>query len=351
MQLASRFGLKAISIGTIGVHCSHGELSSEHRTTTPSSLELHKIISKNSPDVIFVEVSSHALNQKRLGSIVFDAVGWTNFSQDHLDYHQTMNEYFKAKAKIINYLSTNGSLFVPEDEGALVERLISESICFEKANPIESGDSFALTLDFNKKNVGLAISLIKSIYPGFYVEKGVLEKIETPPGRFDVIKVGGQSLAIVDYAHTPDAVEKIILGVRESFYKKYIIALIGCGGNRDRSKRVVMGKTVCKNADFAIFTSDNPRDEDPLKIIDDMVGKLKFSNFIIKENREEAIRFGINCIENKELPGNDKVKNGAVFLILGKGHESFQEVSGEKLPFSDKKVLGKLLREKRNVNS
>lgn len=341
MQIANQIGLKSISVGTIGVYGKSGRLNSEHRTTTPSFIEFHKILYEYKPEVVFVELSSHALDQKRLGDLYLDAAGFTNFTQDHLDYHQDMESYFLSKIKIINLLKDKNYFFVNDSERSLIDSLLDLKINLNKVSNLNlNSKNIVFNLDFNLKNLSLAFEILRSIQPSLNLSDLNLNIIKAPPGRFDVVEYLNNSYGVVDYAHTPDAVAKIINGVKKSFREHQIITVIGCGGNRDKTKRPIMGQVACEKSDVVIFTSDNPRFENPDEIITDMTKNLIDSNFIIEPNRESAIKKGVELISKK-----------SILLILGKGHEDYQEINGVKHPFDDKQVLKRFIEEFSGFNN
>jgi len=341
MQIANLLNIKSISIGTVGVYGKSGKLKSEHRTTTPSMIEFRKILFNHNPEVVFVEMSSHALEQERLGSLLLDAAAWTNFTQDHLDYHHDMESYFSSKLKITKIIKDNNPLMVNDTEQFLIEKLNELNVQFEKVENLRlKSQNIIFDLSFNLKNLSLAYSLLSKVMPGFSFSDVDTDLIFAPPGRFDVLKIGDNSFGVVDYAHTPDAVRQVIDGVKNSFRDYKIITIVGCGGNRDKAKRPIMGKVACEMSDYVIFTSDNPRDEKPSQILLDITESLSFKNFEIEAKRDIAIKKGVDLISAK-----------TILLILGKGHENYQEINGVKHDFDDKEILGKSVEAKYAINS
>ena len=328
-------------IGTIGFYIN-GKKIKDLNNTTPDILTFYKLLdeAKNKNiKYIVTEVSSHALDMDRLYGINLDVAIFTNLTKDHLDYHKTMDNYLKSKLKIIDKLKENGTLIVNNDD--------SYSKYFNYKNKITIGfnDSDYKILDYKNIDDGTIIYLnnkeIKSNLKGKfniynYIEALVClkvlgfnniktDKLGEPPGRLETIKYKNNYI-IIDYAHTPDAVEKTINSIKE-IYNKNIITIIGCGGNRDKSKREPMGRISTTLSDYVIFTSDNPRDEDPISIINDMTINLRKNNFEIIEDRKKAIIKGINMLDN------------GILLILGKGHEDYQLIKGIKYHFSDKEIV------------
>lgn len=331
MQISTILKHPAVSIGTIGVFDINGEVIPELESTTPSYVELRSLIFKlqDKYEAIFMEVSSHALEQARLYDLKLDHAAWTSFSQDHLDYHKTMEEYFQAKLKIERrYLKESSKLLLPKSEVEMNEKIQKESpnTRFKIAKTlselrIENYPLFYHS-SYNQSNAELALALNEELW-GTSLESFDLKKIQTPKGRFSVIEIGESSMAIVDYAHTPDALLNIGKAIREAFPKHKLIVLFGCGGNRDKTKRPLMGKAVSSFADRIMVTSDNPRDEAPEDIIVDIVPGISI-DYEAMVDRKKAI---LTCLDDME--------EGEILLIAGKGHEEYQEIKGVKYPFSD----------------
>jgi UDP-N-acetylmuramoyl-L-alanyl-D-glutamate--2,6-diaminopimelate ligase len=340
MQIASLAGHPAISIGTIGVQDMNGALISDLESTTPSYVELRKLIHQfqNQYEVCFIEASSHALVQNRLFDILLDGAAWTSFSQDHLDYHRTMEEYFDAKLLVEKkYLKEIHSLIVPKEEKELYEKIL-------KRAP-NTKIKLAMTLDerglgksleerplfyhstYNQSNVELALQLNADLFGEESIKNIKLNDIKTPPGRFSIIELDNENMAIIDYAHTPDALINIGAAIKNAFPAHSLTVVFGCGGNRDKSKRPMMGKAVSEFANKIVVTSDNPRDESPEDIIIDILAGIKDSYEAVID-RKKAIEAALESIGNKEI-----------ILIAGKGHEEYQEIKGVKYPFSDFNIV------------
>lgn len=336
MQIAAMAGHPAIAIGTIGVQDVNGPLVEDMESTTPSYVELRKLIYRfqDKYDVCFMEVSSHALAQNRLFDLLLDGAAWTSFSQDHLDYHRTMEEYFDAKLLLEKkYLKEHQSLLIP-----VLEKELYEAILKRAPN---TRIKFAKTLDerglgvslkerplfyhstYNQSNVELALQLNADLFGEESIEKIQLQEIKTPPGRFSIIELGGENMAIIDYAHTPDALVNIGVAIKNAFPTHTLTVIFGCGGNRDKAKRAMMGKAVSEFANKIIVTSDNPRDESPEDIIIDILAGIKVGYEAVVD-RKKAIYAALESLGQKEI-----------ILIAGKGHEEYQEIKGVKYPFSD----------------
>jgi UDP-N-acetylmuramoyl-L-alanyl-D-glutamate--2,6-diaminopimelate ligase len=340
MQISTLLGHPAISIGTIGVQNANGALIKDIESTTPSYVELRKLIHQfqDNYEACFLEVSSHALAQERIFDIRLDAAGWTSFSQDHLDYHRTMEEYFKAKLLIESkFLKENQSLIIPHLEKELYEsilKLAPETKVKIATTLAERGIGTSLKerplfyhSTYNQSNVELALSLNEALFGTEGIKKIRLFDIVTPPGRFSIIELSHNNMAIVDYAHTPDALKNIGEAIKSAFPNHSLTVVFGCGGNRDKSKRPLMGKVVSEFADKMIVTSDNPRDEAPEDIIIDIISGIKGSYEAVVD-RKKAILEALQSISKNEI-----------ILIAGKGHEEYQEIKGIKHPFSDFDVV------------
>lgn len=340
MQISSMIGHPAISIGTIGVQDVHGAIIEDIESTTPSYVELRKLIHRfqDKYQAVFMEVSSHALVQDRLHDIRLDAAAWTSFSQDHLDYHRTMEEYFQAKLLIEKkYLKEKAYLLVPELEKELQERLKQAAPGARvKIAQTLNQRGFGSTLEdrplfyrssYNQSNAEIALQLNADIYGEDAIKKIKLKEIKTPQGRFSVIELENDNMAIVDYAHTPDALINIGQAIKNAFPEHSLTVVFGCGGNRDKTKRPMMGKAVSEFADKIIVTSDNPRDEAPEDIIIDILAGIK-TGYEAVVDRKKAIYSALENIGHKEI-----------VLIAGKGHEVYQEIKGVKHPFSDFNIV------------
>ncbi len=330
--------------------------------TTPDSIALTKLFKEmvgKGCEYVFMEVSSHALDQKRVAGIKFIGGIFTNLTHDHLDYHKNFENYFGAKKKFFDMLPSRAFALTNADDEygpKMLEGIKAVPFTygfdkdFEKVlfhGKINKMDFGGLDLAFNKiaiksKLLGkfnaynlLAVWSASSLL-GFDMEKvnKILETIEPPRGRFQHFTSPSGVLAVVDYAHTPDALEKIFSSVKEiKPANAKLISVFGCGGDRDASKRPIMGKIGVNHSDISIFTSDNPRSEDPEKIIEQM--KTTLSSLELKKvktisNRREAIEEAVKL-----------ATSGDVILVAGKGHEDYQEIKGVKNHFDDVEELKK----------
>lgn len=335
VQIAKLNNVKAFSIGTLGVFDADEEIYPEISATTPSYLELRKILHKfqDEFELVFMEVSSHALMQDRLYDVMLDAGAWTSFSQDHLDYHGTLEEYFQAKSKISDKLKNKNYLFVPEHEESVSQGLEKINIPYEIVSDfyIEEDDiPYAFRAKYNFNNLLLATKLFENLTG---IKNHNLYGLKLPKGRFSAYECGDH-LFVIDYAHSPDAIKNICHAIASAFPNMYLITVFGCGGDRDRTKRPLMGQAAAKYSNLVVVTSDNPRSEEPLAIINDVLPGVENANYIIEENRADAIRKAF-----------DAKKGPSIILIAGKGHEEYQEVKGEKLPFSDFSIVEQIISE------
>ncbi len=321
-------GKSALYAGTPGVFVDGRKMSEQVLTTTPSYMSLRKLLFKYGEDVdlVAIEVSSHALDQNRLSELELDVGGWTNFTQDHLDYHESMTNYFEAKKKIFKIVR-NELVYVPEDSSELLAKLKNDGAI--KAKTIGTYEDLIIPevfkSGFPKNNLELALALYCQSFGD--LENKKLTELTLPPGRFQIINQF-EKVFIVDYAHTPDALESVIKQVRESYPDKKVMTVFGCGGNRDSSKRPMMGEVAIEMSDKVVVTSDNPRNEKPMDIIKDITGNLDPINFEIEVDREKAITLA-----------NSLTDSSWVVLIAGKGHEAYQEIEGRRYDFDDVQVI------------
>lgn len=354
-------------IGTIQMKI--GDQSYPINNTTPDSLFLQKSFDQmvaEKVDRVIMEVSSHALDLGRIHGCDYDIALFTNLSQDHLDYHKNLDDYLRVKSLLFAQLgnSYNGDhhkfAIVNDDDPAsqLIKQSTAQHVltygCNEKADVTATniklsanGTRFTLNtpvgmIDINSQLVGkfnvynmLAASSVAIVSKvSLQVIKDALENIPGVNGRFEQVSEGQKFSVIVDYAHTPDSLENVLQTIT-GFSKGRIFVVVGCGGDRDRSKRPLMAGIAVQYADQAIFTSDNPRTESPKTILDDMTIDLKESNYEIIQDRKEAIFRAI------ELANDDDV-----ILIAGKGHETYQEVNRIRHDFDDREVAREAIQQK-----
>lgn len=360
-EVFSRLGHRCGLISTIGNVIVDHEMATSH--TTPDALTINRLLAQMVEakcTLAFMEVSSHALVQSRTEGLQFAGAVFTNLSHDHLDYHKTFKEYLKSKQLLFNKLGPSSfaltnlddknGMIVVQNTAANVKTYSLRAMADFKGKLLENSFSgmhiqirhtglwCKLTGTFNAYNIlavyGTGIILGKQ-------EDELLTAISTctpPEGRFDYFVGKNKVIGLVDYAHTPDAIKNVLETINElRTGNEKLITVIGCGGNRDKKKRGPMAAIAASYSDKVIFTSDNPRDENPEDIIGDMVDGLELnpslkSKHIVITKREEAIN--IACV---------MADAGDIVLVAGKGHEKYQEIGGKKYPFDDKAILQKLL--------
>ena len=349
-QLLQKLNIKAAYVGTLGLYFNEKNYSLNN--TTPDIITINhilKILKEENISHIVMEVSSHALIEKRINGLKFNIAAFTNLSQDHLDYHKTMKNYLKAKLKILDYLK--GPIILNKDAHCyqyfqkrshnsfvIGKDIIITSYTLNQSNSIINFEYLynaynvyiPFTGKYNIYNYLMAISIL--IQLGIDIEDIInnTNSLKPIPGRGELIKTKN-AFIIIDYAHSPGSVESILKTYNE-LKKGKIYTIIGCGGNRDKTKRPIMANIATDYSHYAIFTSDNPRDENPKTIINDMVKDLKNNNYEVIINRSKAIKKGIKLLKKNDY-----------LLILGKGHETYQIIGNKKLPFDDKKEVMKYL--------
>ena len=357
-----KMGLKCGLIGTIGNMI--GERVIKSALTTPDPIDLHAVLAEMEREgvkAVVMEASAHALDMHRLDGIVFDSVAYTNLSQDHLDYFHTMAAYAAAKKKLFTPAHAKNCAFNADEETTafMLEGIKLpyvtfgiRSDCDINARDIEiseTGVSFVMRLKgmletpvrlkltgmFNVYNAMTAAALGMIVGATMEQIREGLESVRLVPGRAEVLDTGTPYKVVLDYSHSPAALENILKVVR-GFTRKRVIALFGCGGDRDREKRPVMGEIGGRLADFCILTSDNARNENPYDILEMVEEGIKPTGgaYRVIENRREAIR------EALKMAGE-----GDVIVLAGKGHETYQEVRGVKQPFDEKAIVAELLKE------
>lgn len=355
-------GHKVGLIGTIANYIGSEELHAER--TTPESLELQELFNKMveaGVNYCVMEVSSHSLDLFRVYGVEFAEGIFTNLTQDHLDFHKTFENYYKAKAKlfdisknsIINVDDEYGKRLIKEVEMKNTSRVTSYSINNEGTLRGENIDLAATGMTFDLKLNGQIKKICLSI-PGKYnvynalgcigaalnegIDIEVIIKalaLVTVPGRCENLTLGMNTAfqVIRDYSHTPDSLKNILENLRELTTGR-LICIFGCGGDRDKTKRPIMGDIGTKLSDVAIITSDNPRSENPFDILKDIVAGVKIENYRVIENREEAIKEALLMAQK-----------GDIIVIAGKGHETYQILKNETIHFDEKEVVLKLMKE------
>ena len=327
------------------------------KLTTPNPIEFLKILNEmvlSNCEYCFMEASSHAIHQKRIVSENIFAAIFSNLSHDHLDYHKTFQNYIDAKKILFDELGKSSySILNLDDKRSryLVQNTKSKVITYGLKNladyntKILESTAEGLKLRFDKVDVSLRIIgdfnayNILAVYSLASILKfdknKILEKISelsTPSGRFEFLVGKNNKIGIVDYAHTPDALENILLNILKFKRDKKLITVVGAGGDRDKSKRPKMGTIALEYSDFVFFTSDNPRNENENDIIKDIIRGATRTNFEIETDRKKAIKLAFKRFD----------KN-SIILVAGKGHEKYQIIGNNSIPHDDKETIKKLI--------
>ena len=320
--------------------------------TTPDPEKLYKFFYNAKlcgVKMIVMEASSHALAQEKLSPLSFEVGIFTNLSSEHMDFHLNMESYFLAKQKLFS-MSKNSIVNCDDEYGNLIKARYKGIKSFSTKENIKgcqftnNGCKFtyaegeneieiesAVLGEFTPQNIALAIMSAQVLgIDKNTIKQGVLS-CECINGRLEKV----YDNIIIDYAHTPLAMEKAINSVKKHFPNKNIVVIFGCGGDRDKSKRSIMGKISTTLASKVIITADNSRSEDTTKIIEDIVENIDSDNYVIIYSRKEAIKFGVERLEENE-----------VLLILGKGHENYEIKNNRKIPFSEKEIISEALNDK-----
>ncbi|SDL38930.1 UDP-N-acetylmuramoyl-L-alanyl-D-glutamate--2,6-diaminopimelate ligase [Halarsenatibacter silvermanii] len=358
-ELLNELGFKTGLIGTIKVDAGGEEYSAAR--TTPEASEIFRYLAEmrdNGCQGAVIEISSHALELNRVDNLILKSAVFTNISQDHLDFHEDMDDYLSAKLSIFDLLDEKEGIGVYNGDDAMIrsgadgaENLYSFSLKEEsdfKAEIIEAsaeevdfrlnGYKFNLSMGglFNAGNAAAALSVLFN--EGYEAEKldEALRGFSGVPGRMEKVENGLGFTILVDYAHTPAGMRNVLRSVTRLKYNDLIV-VFGCGGDRDKDKRPKMGKAALEYAEKVFITSDNPRSEKPENIIDDIVSGIDFadydSSWKIIEERGEAIREAVK-----------EAEKGDILIIFGKGHETYQEFADERINFDDREEARKAVR-------
>ncbi len=364
-MVKSIFEAAGYTVGLIGTTGNMiGNRRFDSNLTTPDAIDLYQMLAlmkQENVQVVVMEVSAHAIDMHRLEGLCFDVGCYTNFSQDHLDYFGDMDAYYKAKEKFFTGgLVKNAAINADEITSATLLKNISiPHLCFgiganadvyaRNIEVEENGASFEIYLNdvdnlsihmkmtgnFNVYNALCAASaaMILNVDLAF-IQQG-LENVKSVPGRIELLDTNTPFKVILDYSHSPDSLKNILSAVRE-FTKKRLILVFGCGGDRDHIKRPIMGAIAGKMADFSVITSDNPRNENPMQIIDAIVDGYKKNSdqYVVIEDRRQAIAYALSV-----------AGEGDVIILAGKGHETYQDRNGVKYPFNEKIIVKELLEE------
>ncbi len=359
-QLFSKLGYVVGLISTVENRIAMEVIPATHTTPDPIQLNdlLKRMVEKGCSHV-FMEVSSHAIDQERVAGLRFAGAIFTNITHDHLDYHKTFENYIKAKKKYFDELPADAFALVNADDKRgmvmlqntkatkytfglkkMVDfkgKIITNSI---EGLQLEIGGKdvwFKMIGDFNAYNLLGVYGA--SVLLGEEADEVLtqLSSLSGAPGRFELVMPGSRITAIVDYAHTPDALQNVLETIAQfRTGNEQVITVVGCGGNRDTTKRPLMASIACRLSDKVILTSDNPRNEDPLAIIREMqtgVTPTEARKTLVMADREEAIKTACMMARDKDI-----------VLVAGKGHEDYQEIKGVKYPFDDRKVVERMLK-------
>ena len=360
-------GIRCGIIGTTG--CIAGNTKLPSRLTTPDPIEMFQILRMMADagvQVVCMEVSAHALYLRKLVSMTFEAAAYTNLSQDHLDFFGTMEKYFEAKKLLFSADMVRNAVINVDEETApqimdgltcptLTYGISAKADLFARDIEItESGVSFTLSLrNLHSERIHLLLTGMFNVYNALVaaacalivgvdledIKKG-LEAVVSVPGRVEMLATDTPYRMILDYSHSPDALENILRTVRE-FCRGRIILVFGCGGDRDKGKRPMMGEIAGKLSDYSILTSDNPRFEDPMDILAAIEKGIEptGAKYEVIENRREAIRQAM-----------EMAVGGDIVVLAGKGHETYQDICGVKHPFDEKEIVCELLEEMKQNN-
>lgn len=359
-DLFQKLGYKVGLISTVVYRIGEKEIKSTH--TTPNAIRLNELFSQmveEEVDYCFMEVSSHAIHQGRIEGLEFAGGVFTNITHDHLDYHNTFKEYIGVKKSFFDGLSKSSFAITNADDKngmVMMQNTKAEVITVARKTDADfrvkvienqfsglqlsiNGTEVWVKLigDFNAYNLVSVYAVAKQLHEDeleILTQMSLLNNVE---GRFEYIKTKGNVIGIVDYAHTPDALKNVlqtISNIRTGNEK--VITVVGCGGDRDKTKRPLMADIACKLSDKVILTSDNPRTENPSAILEDMqagVEALDYKKTLTITDRKEAIKTASALAEENDI-----------ILVAGKGHENYQEINGERFPFDDLEILSETLK-------
>ncbi|WP_407403904.1 UDP-N-acetylmuramoyl-L-alanyl-D-glutamate--2,6-diaminopimelate ligase [Chryseobacterium sp.] len=351
-------GYDSVLLSTVEIRIADEVIPATH--TTPDVITINQILAKaveKGCEYAFMEVSSHGISQNRIEGLEFAVAGFTNLTHDHLDYHKTFDEYLKAKKRFFDKLSSdavaitniddkNGNVML-QNTKAKKKSYALKTLSDYHGKSLEV-DFNGMLLNFNGKEFWTTLTGKFNVYNlllvyGIAIELGfqqdevlqAISQLKRVSGRFETFKSDGGIFFIVDYAHTPDALENVLDSINDIRTKnERLITVFGCGGDRDHSKRPEMGNIASKKSTLAIITSDNPRTEEPTQIIKEIEAGVEpqfFSKYTAIPDRREAIKMAIKFAEPKDI-----------ILVAGKGHENYQDINGVKHHFDDKEVINEL---------
>jgi UDP-N-acetylmuramoyl-L-alanyl-D-glutamate--2,6-diaminopimelate ligase len=340
------------SIGTLGMN--YGNSHFETYNTTPFPLDLQYCIKKaydNGTKAVSLEVSSHGLTENRIDGLEFNQVVFTNLSHEHLDYHGNMEEYFKAKCKLIDYSLSAPIVNIDCRYMSKIVDLVESAFTYSINNPqadiycsetqynndgiqtnihyAQESQTIHLNLfgEHNLSNTLAAIATLLKEGVDFNALCAITDKLKAPIGRLETVSANKGNV-FIDYAHTPDALEQSLITLKKHFPNLKLNCLFGCGGDRDRVKRPMMAKISQTYCDHTYVSSDNPRNENPISIIEEICkGFSNNKTYTVIEDRQLAIKTALDDLNELSL-----------LIIAGKGHENWQEINNQKIPFSDHQI-------------
>ena len=359
-KLFNSLGHRTGMLSTVVNRIVDKEIAATH--TTPDPIQLNELLVEMVEaqcKFCFIEASSHAIDQERIAGLKFKGGVFTNITHDHLDYHKTFENYIKAKKKFFDSLPSEAFALVNADDKRgmvmlqntkakkqsfglkkMVDfkgKIITNSIEGLELEIANKSIWFKLIGDFNAYNLLAVYGTALLLGEDSDEVLTHLSAMQGASGRFELIRPGSKITAIVDYAHTPDALKNVLETIAHfRTGTEQVITVVGCGGNRDKGKRPLMASIACRFSDKVVITSDNPRDEDPLVIINEMktgIGISEMRKTLVMADREEAIKTACMLAKEKDI-----------ILVAGKGHENYQEIKGVKHPFDDKEVLERMLK-------
>ncbi len=351
-------GLRSALISTVEYRIGDEIIPATH--TTPDIITINKLLAKaleEGCEYAFMEVSSHGIHQRRIEGLQFSIAGFTNITHDHLDYHKTFDEYLKIKKSFFDQLPASAIAITNGDDKngkIMLQNTLATKKTFAMKTMADyhgklleadfngmllnfNGKEFWTTLTgkFNANNLLLAFAIASELGQEESEILQAISRLKRVNGRFETMRSDGGIFFIVDYAHTPDALENVLDSINEIRTKnERLITVFGCGGDRDKEKRSEMGKIATRKSTLSILTSDNPRTEDPGEIIREIekgVEPQNYSKYTTIPDRKEAIKMAIKFAEPKDI-----------VLVAGKGHETYQEVNGVKQDFDDRKIIEEL---------
>ena len=351
-------GLRSALISTVEYRIGAEIIPATH--TTPDIITINKLLAKALEEgckYAFMEVSSHGIHQRRIEGLQFSIAGFTNITHDHLDYHKTFDEYLKIKKSFFDQLPASAIAITNGDDKngkIMLQNTLATKKTFAMKTMADyhgklleadfngmllnfNGKEFWTTLTgkFNANNLLLAFAIASELGQEESEILQAISRLKRVNGRFETMRSDGGIFFIVDYAHTPDALENVLDSINEIRTKnERLITVFGCGGDRDKEKRSEMGKIAARKSTLTILTSDNPRTEDPGEIIREIekgVEPQNYSKYTTIPDRKEAIKMAIKFAEPKDI-----------VLVAGKGHETYQEVNGVKQDFDDRKIIEEL---------